>query len=128
MQCRLKKLVNTVCLKSGVGFGPRFLSLQVYNCESFIRFHVHIVVPVVLVKPIDTFFLSLITKPDKHLQIFKHLRGSENWHSLCSEDCFTILDSASSSFQLKLQVAMYILWDQPSLNSQVKHLNLSLLY
>ena len=25
---------------------------------------------------------------DKNSQIFKHLRGSENCHSLCSEDCF----------------------------------------
>ena len=55
-----------------------------------------------------------------------HLRGSENCRSLCSEDCFKILDSATTSFQLKIKEAMHILWEQPSLNSQVKHLNLSL--
>ena len=65
---------------------------------------------------------------DKHSHIFKHLRGSENCRSLCSEDCFEILDSASISFQLKIREAMYILWQQPSLNSQVKLLNLSLSY
>ena len=65
---------------------------------------------------------------DKHSHIFKHLRGSENCRSLCSEDCFKILDSASTRFQLKIKEAMHILWEQPSLNSQVKHLNLSLSY
>ena len=65
---------------------------------------------------------------DKNSHIFKHLRGSENCRSLCSEDCFKILDSASTSFQLKIKEAMYILWEQPSLNSQVKHRNLSLSY
>ena len=65
---------------------------------------------------------------DKHSHIFKHLRGSENCRSRCSEDCFKILDSASTRFQLKIKEAMHILWEQPSLNSQVKHLNLSLSY
>ena len=65
---------------------------------------------------------------DKNSHIFKHLRGSANCGSLCSEDCFKILDSASTSFQLKIKEAMHILWEQPSLNSQVKHLNLSLSY
>ena len=65
---------------------------------------------------------------DKHSHIFKHLRGSENCRSLRSEDCVKILDSASTSFQLKIKEAMHMLWEQPSLNSQVKHLNLSLSY
>ena len=65
---------------------------------------------------------------DKNSHIFKHLKGSVNCGSRCSEDCFKILDSASTSFQLKIKEAMHILWEQPSLNSQVKHLNLSLSY
>ena len=48
---------------------------------------------------------------DKSSHIFKHLRGSENCRSLCSEDCFKILDSASTSLQLKIKDAMHILWD-----------------
>ena len=36
---------------------------------------------------------------DKHSHIFKHLWGTENCHSLCSDDYFKILDSASTSFQ-----------------------------
>ena len=49
------------------------------------------------------------------------MRNSENCRSLCSEDCFKILDSASISFQLKIKEAMHILWEQPSLNFQLKH-------
>ena len=50
--------------------------------------------------------------------IFKHLRVSENCRSLCSDDCFKILDRrkqyASTSFQLKIKEALHILWEQPS--------------
>ena len=73
-------------------------------------------------------FLGFSHDMQHMLDIFKHLRGSVNCGSLCSEDCFKILDSASTSFQLKIKEAMHILWEQPSLNSQVKHLNLSLSY
>ena len=55
----------------------------------------------------------------KHSHIFKHLRGFENCRSFCSEDCFKILDSVSTSHQLKIKEAMHSLWEQPSLNSQV---------
>ena len=55
---------------------------------------------------------------DKHYQIFKHLRDSENCRSHCSEDCFKIFDSASTSFHLKIKEAKHIFWEQPSLNLQ----------
>ena len=58
---------------------------------------------------------------DKHSHIFKQLKGSENCRSFRSGDCFKILDSASTSFQLKIKEGMHI----SSFNSQVKHLNLS---
>ena len=65
---------------------------------------------------------------DKHSHVFKHLRVSENCRSFCSKDYFKTLDSASTSFQLKIKEAMHILWEQPPLNFHVKHLNLSLSY
>ena len=40
--------------KLGLGLGRRILSLRVYDRESFTSFHVHAVMPVILVKPIDT--------------------------------------------------------------------------
>ena len=57
---------------------------------------------------------------------------------ICFHSCFHNLlpqllpQSASTAaptrFQLKIMEAMHILWEQPSLNSQSKHLNLSLSY
>ena len=86
------------CLKSRVGLGPRILSLWVQDGYSFISSHVLAVVPVILVKPIDTMPLS----SDKHSHIFKHLRDSENCRSLFSEDCLeslTLVPQASNNIE-----------------------------
>ena len=59
---------------------------------------------------------------DKNSHIFQHIHGSETCRALCSENCFSILDTASTSFQggLKYRVG------NPSLNKQVNHVNLTL--
>ena len=114
-------------LKSRVVLGPGIPSLQVYDRESFTCAGCS----ACYIGETNRHFATHIREhlaSDKHSHIFKHLRGSENCCSLCSEDCFKILDSASTSFQLKIKEAMHILREQPSLNSQVKHLNLSLSY
>ena len=36
---------------------------------------------------------------DKNSHIFQHINRSETFKALCSEDCFSILDTASTSFQ-----------------------------
>ena len=65
-QRRIKKLVNTFCsdleiklvftpFKIRSWFGAKDpISLRVYDHESFTSFHVQAVMPVILVKPIDT--------------------------------------------------------------------------
>ena len=63
---------------------------------------------------------------DKNSHIFQHINGSKACRSLCSEDCFSILDTASTSFQLKIKEALHIGWEKPSLNKQVNHVNLTL--
>ena len=60
---------------------------------------------------------------DKSSHIFKHLISSERCRQSCSTDCFEILDSAPTKFQLKLKEAMYINWEKPNLNQQVHHVN-----
>lgn len=65
---------------------------------------------------------------DKYSHIYKHLRGSEHCNLLLSDECFKIIDSASVHFQLKIKEAMHMLWEQLSLNMQLKHLNLFLSY
>ena len=47
--------------------------------------------------------------PDKSSHIFKQLLSSECCRQSCSVDCFEILDSAPTKFQLKLKEAMHIL-------------------
>ena len=63
---------------------------------------------------------------DKNSDIFQHIHGSETCRALCSENCFSILNTASTSFQLKIKEALHIGWENPSLDKQVNHVNLTL--
>ena len=63
---------------------------------------------------------------DKSSHIYKHLQESETCKNSCSAESFTILDYATSKFQIKIKEALYIKWDNPSLNRQLKKLDLSL--
>ena len=49
---------------------------------------------------------------DRTSHIFKHLQNSEHCHTLYSNDCFSILDHASTTFQLKIKEAIHILWEK----------------
>ena len=40
--------------------------------------------------------------------VFKHLQNSEHCRKLCSNDCFSIIDHASTIFQLKIKEAIRI--------------------
>ena len=44
----------------------------------------------------------------------------------CLKACFTVLDSATTKFQVKLKESMYVKWEKHDLNQQVKHINLTL--
>ena len=63
---------------------------------------------------------------DKNSHISQHIHESETCRALCSDNCFSILDTVSSSFQLKTKGALHIGWENPSLNKQVNHVNLTL--
>ena len=63
---------------------------------------------------------------DRASHIFKHLQNSEHCRTLCSQDCFHILDHTSMSFQLKIKEAFHIHREKPSLNQQLYHVNLKL--
>ena len=63
---------------------------------------------------------------DKASNVFRHLKSSPHCRSLCSVDCFKILDHASTEFQLKIKEAIHIKFEKPSLNAQVHHVNLKL--
>ena len=59
-------------------------------------------------------------KSDKQSHIFKHINNSEDCKLKCDENCFSVLDSSSSKYQLKIKEALHITWNKPQLNKQVK--------
>ena len=63
---------------------------------------------------------------DKKSHIFAHLVNNETCKALSTENCFEIIDSATTPFRLKLKEAMHIIWKKPSLNKQQKHVSISL--
>ena len=60
-------------------------------------------------------------RKDKNSHVYKHIHNSEECFTKYNADCFSILDIASSKFQLKLK-------ENPELNKQVNHLVLLCLY
>ena len=63
---------------------------------------------------------------DRSSPVYKHLQASESCRTSCNLDCFNILDSAPTKYQVKLKESMYIRWEKPDLNQQVKHINVTL--
>ena len=59
---------------------------------------------------------------DRSSNVFKHLQSSEFCRASCTPDCFEILDSAATKYQVKLKESMFIKWEKPDLNRQVKHI------
>ena len=138
-QHRIKKLVNTLCsdleiklvftpFKIKSWFGAKDPIPASLRCESFTSFLVQAVVPVILVKPIDTLLLAFMNiLPRTNI-----LTSSSTWEALkivapfvqkIVLNSWTLLPQASN-WKLK-KPCTSLLWEQPSLNSQVKHLNLS---
>ena len=64
---------------------------------------------------------------DKSSHIFKHLRANQACKDQCNNNCFSVLDTASSKYQLKIKEGMHIDWLKPSLNKQVYCTKISLL-
>ena len=63
------------------------------------------------------------TESDKNSHIFKHFNTSPLCKNKYSSSCFSILDSASSSIDLKLKEAFDINKIKPELNKQLQHYN-----
>ena len=63
---------------------------------------------------------------DRNSHVYKHLNASVECREACSTESFTILDSASSEYKVKIKEAMHIKWQCPVLNQQVTHAKLSL--
>ena len=57
-------------------------------------------------------------KSDKHSHIYKHLQTLDICKQSCNENCFSILDSATSKYSLRIKEGMHIKWQKPELNKQ----------
>ena len=79
-------------------------------------------------------FFSLSIEKNIHLKYgpkgnsfnIKLVFSSEGGRQKCTPDCFSILDQAANISQLKIKEAIHILWEKPSLNHQLAHVNLKL--
>ena len=63
---------------------------------------------------------------DKKSHIFPHFLNNETCKALSTENCFEIIDSASTPLKLKLKEAMHIIWKKLSFNKQQKHVSISI--
>ena len=63
---------------------------------------------------------------DRTSHIFQHIQQSEACRNSCSAECFEVIDHATTKFQVKIKEALHISWEQPSLNKQLYHVNLTL--
>lgn len=71
----------------------------------------------------------LLTRVNEHISqkssnIHRHFEESPACRQSYSTECFQVIDSAMSDFQLKIKEALHIHWTKPSLNVQVKHYDL----
>ena len=66
------------------------------------------------------------TKKDKLSDVYKRLHESEIFFQNYNNECFSILDTASTKLQRKLKEGLYIGWEMPELNKQIKHISSSL--
>ena len=50
-----------------------------------------------------------------------HLQESRACNSVCNKGCLSVIDRATTKYQLKMKEAIHIKWIRPKLNKQVKH-------
>ena len=55
---------------------------------------------------------------DKASHIYQHLRENTNCMELGDENCFSIIDSASTDYELRIKEGMHIQWLAPTINKQ----------
>ena len=65
-------------------------------------------------------------KTDKASHVYKHLNSNLECKKVCNVTCFSILDTAPTTYQLRIKEGLYIGLEEPSLNKQVKHLSSTL--
>ena len=62
---------------------------------------------------------------DRNSYVYQHLQQSRVCRCLANKNCFSIVDCAPNKLQLMLKEAMHIKWENPTLNKQLKHADLT---
>jgi len=63
---------------------------------------------------------------DRNSHAYQHLQQSQACRCLANKNCFSIVDCAPNKLQLMLNEAIHIKWENPTLNKQLKHADLTL--
>ena len=63
---------------------------------------------------------------DRNSHVYQHLQQSLACQHLANKNCFSIVDCAPNKLQLMLKEAIHIKWENPALNKQLKHADLTL--
>ena len=63
---------------------------------------------------------------DKNSHIYKDLKSSSASKEVCNENCFAVLDSASTAYKLKIKESLHIMWEGQNFNKQLNHYTISL--
>ena len=86
--------------------------------------YVRAVIPAMSSKPLGIYpHVCVSTRSEIGPHILRHLQTSQHRRTVCSDGCFSILDHASTTIQLKIKEAIHIQWEQPTLNHQLYHVN-----
>ena len=84
-----------------------------------INLPVQVVMRVISVKQTDIFLHA-------YTSTYHQRDLSESCRAYCSAVCFNVLYFAATRYRVKLNESIYIKWEKPNLNQQVKHVNLTL--
>ena len=77
---------------------------------------------------------QLKVRVDEHLSdnkgsvIYQHISQNERCQSMSHTSAFKIIDTAPTEFQLKIKESIQIRLNRPSLNKQIKHENLNIIF
>ena len=63
---------------------------------------------------------------DRNSHVYQHLQQSQACRCLANKNCFSIVDCVPNKLLLMLKEAMHIKWENPTLNKQLKHADLTL--
>ena len=69
-------------------------------------------------EPLDIYLSTRVCErlvSDRTSRIFKHSQNSQQCRTLRSDKCYSILDHASTTLQLKIKEAIHNQWEQPTL-------------